>query len=84
MIYQCLTIYDWFPQVVKSHNTNFKGPSEKPALAESCIEECRKIVIDGIKKLEKEKPDKGAVLIFLPGELEISKVSKCFYYLKIC
>ena len=56
---------------------DFKGPSDKPALYEPCIRECRRIIFEGLAKLDMDK-DRGAVLIFLPGELEISTVMKSF------
>ena len=57
---------------------DFKGPEDKPALYEDCINECRRMVFNGIKRLDKGNEEKGAVLIFLPGELEIAKVIKAF------
>ena len=44
-------------------------------MSEACIAEARQIIFGGLEKLEQEDEDKGAVLIFLPGELEISNVS---------
>ena len=44
-----------------------------------CVQECLKIVFEGIKKMEKDQSEKGAVLIFLPGELEIKEVIQQFH-----
>lgn len=74
-----ISVY-YLNEILEGRQTTFKGPTEKPILAESCILECRRIIYEGFKRLEKNSRQevKGAVLIFLPGELEISTVIKTF------
>lgn len=65
----------YLDELVKSH-INFKPPAEKASLSESCVIKCKEILFEGIKRLDSQESDKGAVLIFLPGEFEIKEVMK--------
>lgn len=68
----------YLEDILEGRSREFKAPEEKPALYPDCLEECRRMVFNGIKRLDKSSTDKGAILIFLPGELEISKMIKAF------
>lgn len=68
----------FYLDTIITNRQNFKGPTERPALMESCITECRRIIFEGFKKMDYDKKEKGAVLVFLPGEMEIKDVLRHF------